>query len=212
MPRTTLFEYRAWPSEGMPHVEALHHMFGLGIAEIRTDTYIFSPVRPDWMIMLHGAEELEIHQKTGEDGPLSCWKVIARSEFPLRRNVVRLLQEAFPAADLSHRILVPGDIISWLAPDAVMFTVSKRAVHFRRDTCVAEFSEIEADGRRATTFSIISKRRDIVSEALDLLPAPRLENADFGSWLLGSPWNVQSLEPAANSYSPMPVLGAAKVA
>lgn len=212
MPRTSLYEYRAWPSEGMPHIEALHHLFGLGVAEIRTDTYLFSAARPNWLIVLHGAAALEILEKTGEDGLLSAWKVIARSEFPLRRGIVRHLQEAFPAADLSHRILVPGDLISWLDADTEMFTAHKRAVQFQREGCVAEFSQVEADGRRAETFSLLSKRADTVIEALDCLPAPRLENVDYGSWLQGRPWNAQILEPAARSYRPMPVLGAARVA
>ena len=212
MSRTTLFEYRAWPSEGMPHIEALHHMFGLGIAEIRTDTYIFSPARPDWLIMMHGAEELEIHEKTGEEGSLSVWKVMARSEFPARRSFVRTLQDALPGAQLSHRIMVPADIISWLDRDVRTFTVSKRTVQFNRDGCVAEFSQVDANGRRAETFSLISKRPEIVSEALDLLPSPRLPNVDFGSWLLDCSWNAEALEPARKANGPMPILGAARVA
>ncbi|KCZ89945.1 hypothetical protein HHI_14075 [Hyphomonas hirschiana VP5] len=212
MTRPTLFEYRAWPSQDMPHIEALHHLFGLGLAEIRTDTYIFSDARPNWLIVLHGAAELEILEKTGEDGVLSAWKVVARSEFPLRRSVVRNLQDAFPTADLSHRILVPGDLISWLDMNTAMFTVNKRTVQFQRDGCVAEFSQIEAGDRRAETFSLISKRADTVTEVLDLLPDPRLENVDYGSWLKGHPWSEQVLEPAAKSYRPMPVLGAARVA
>lgn len=212
MPRTSLYEYRAWPSEEMPHIEALHHLFGLGVAEIRTDTYLFSPAHPNWLIVLHGVAAVEILEKTGEDGLLTVWKVIGRSEFPLRRGLVRHLQEAFPAADLSHRILVPGDLISWLDADTEMFTVNKRTVQFQREGCVAEFSQIEADGRRAETFSLISKRADTVTEALDFLPAPRLENTDFGSWLQGRPWSAKILEPVAKSYRPMPVLGAARVA
>ncbi|OZB16718.1 MAG: hypothetical protein B7X53_08185 [Hyphomonas sp. 34-62-18] len=212
MPRTTLYEYRAWPSEGLPHIEALHHLFGLGVAEIRTDTYLFSPARPNWLIVLHGAAEIEILEKTGEDGLLSVWKVIARSEFPLRRSLVRTLQEAFPAADLSHRILVPGDLISWLDADTEMFTINKRTVQFQREGCVAEISQVEADGRRAETFSLISKRADTVTEALDFLPAPRLENVDYGSWLQGRPWSANALEPVSKAFRPMPVLGAARVA
>lgn len=212
MPRTTLYEFRAWPSEEMPHIEALHHLFGLGLAEIRTDTYLFSPARPNWLIVLHGAAELEILEKTGEDGVLSAWKVVARSEFPLRRSLVRSLQDAFPEADLSHKILVPGDLISWLDPETAMFTVNKRTVQFQREGCVAEFSQVETDGRRAETFSLVSKRADTITEALDLLPAPRLENVDYGSWLLETAWSAQSIEPAAKSYRPAPILGAARVA
>lgn len=212
MPRTSLYEYRAWPSEEMPHIEALHHLFGLGVAEIRTDTYLFSPSRPNWLIVLHGVAEVEILEKTGEDGLLTAWKVIARSEFPLRRGLVRHLQEAFPEADLSHRILVPGDLISWLDADTEMFTAHKRTVQFQREGCVAEFSQVEVDGRRAETFSLISKRADTVTEALDFLPAPRLENTDYGSWLQGRPWSAQIIEPAAKSYRPMPVLRTARVA
>lgn len=212
MPRTSLYEYRAWPSEEMPHIEALHHLFGLGVAEIRTDTYLFSPARPNWLIVLHGVAAVEILGKTGEDGLLTVWKVIARSEFPLRRGLVRHLQEAFPQADLSHRILVPGDLISWLDADTEMFTVNKRTVQFQREGCVAEFSQVEVDGRRAETFSLISKRADTVTEALDFLPAPRLENTDYGSWLQGRPWSAQIIEPVAKSYRPMPVLRTARVA
>lgn len=212
MPRTTLFEYRAWPSEEMPHIEALHHLFGLGLAEIRTDTYIFSPARPNWLIVMQGAAEIEILEKTGEDGVLSAWKVVAQSEFPLRRGLVRLLQDAFPTADLSHKILVPGDLISWLDPDTKMFTVNKRSVQFQREGCVAEFSQVEAAGRRAETFSLVSKRAETVIEALDFLPAPRLDNVDYGSWLLEHPWSAQLIEHAAKSHRPAPILGAARVA
>lgn len=212
MPRTTLFEYRAWPSEGMPHIEALHHMFGLGVAEIRTDTYIFSAARPQWMIVLRGATEIEILEKTGEDAPLSVWKTVAHSAFPLRRGIVRTLLEAFPGADLSHRILAPGDIISWLDRDTVMFTVAKRTVQFQREGCIAEFSQVEAHGRREETFSLLSKRPEIVMEALALLPSPRFANCDYGSWLHERPWNSQPVEKAKAFTAPMPVMGAARVA
>lgn len=212
MPRTTLFEYRAWPEEGMAHLEAVHHLFGLGVAEMRTDTYIFSPHRPQWMIVLRGSANLEILEKAGEDGPLSVWKSIAESPFPLRRNVVRTLMEAFPGVDLSHKILVPGDIISWLDLDTPMFTVSNRTVHFQQEGCIAEISQIETEDRRAQTFSLISKRPEIVMDALGMLPAPRLQNVDYGSWLAGRPWNTQELEVARSVTSPMPVMGAAQVA
>lgn len=212
MPRTTLFEYRAWPEEGMPHLEAVHHLFGLGVAEMRTDTYLFSPNRPQWMIVLRGGTNLEILEKTGEDAPLSVWKSVAESPFPLRRSIVRALQEAFPDVDLSHKILVPGDIISWLDLGTTMFTVSNRTVHFQQEGCVAEIAQIEAHGRRAQTFSLMSKRPEIVMDALGMLPAPRLPNMDYGSWLQRRPWNAQVLEVARSVTSPMPVMGAAQVA
>ncbi|MFN3608804.1 MAG: hypothetical protein ACK4Y9_07055 [Hyphomonas sp.] len=211
MSRTTLYEYRAWPSEEMPHIEALHHLFGLGVSEIRTDTYIFSSIRPHWLIVLHGGTEFEILEKTGEDAPLSSWKVVAHSEFPLRRNLVRALQEAFPMAQLPQRILVPGDVISWLDRDAAMFTVSKRTVQFQREGCVAEFTEVDAHGRRAQTFSLTSKRSDIILEALDLLPAPRLPNIDYGTWLQRVRWNVPARQPVM-SYPRELMLDPARVA
>lgn len=211
MPRTTLFEYRAWPSQEMPHIEALHHLFGLGVSEIRTDTYIFSSIRPHWQIVLHGGTEIEILEKIGEDDALSSWKVLAHSEFPLRRNVVRLLQEAFPMAQLPQRILVPGDVISWLDRDAVTFTVSKRTVQFQREGCVAEFTEVDAHGRRAETFSLTSKRADIINEALALLPNPRLPNLDYGAWLRRVYWHAPTKQPAM-AYTLAPMLDTARIA
>lgn len=199
MSRTPLFEYRAWPSQEMPHIEALHHLFGLGVSEIRTDTYIFSPTRPSWLIVLHGGTVCEILEKTGEDGSLSAWVVVAHSEFPLRRSLVRALQEAFPMAQLPQRILVPGDVISWLDRDAAMFTVSKRTVQFQKEGCVAEFTEVDAHGRRAQTFSLTSKRQDIVLDALAMLPTPRLPNRDYGAWLQRTRWNTPARQPAMSS-------------
>lgn len=211
MPRTNLYTYRAWPSAGLPHIEALHHMFGLGVAEIRIDTYIYSKACPNWLIVLHGAGSVEIREKVGEDAPLSAWKVLAASQFPLRHNAVKKLQQAFPDAQLSHKMTVPGDLISWLAHDTVMFTVSKRLVQFVREGCAAEFSQIETCGRRAETFSLTSKRYDTVMSALSLLPAPRLPNMDDSSWLHRRPWNMQAV-PMPRADEPMPILGAAQVA
>ena len=213
MSRSAFFEYRAWPSDGLPHIETLHHLFGLGVAEIRTDTYIFSAHRPRWMIILRGGENFEILEKDGEDGPLSVWKQVAQSGFPLRRSVVKLLLQAFPDADLSHRIYVPGDVISWLDRDTLMFTVSTRSVKFERGSYYAEFSHVEADSRRAETFSISSRRAEFVmDEVLPLLPLPRLSNLDYASWLLDRPWNAEPVESgrfdAARSFS----LGTAQVA
>jgi len=211
MSRTTLFEYRAWPSQEMPHIEALHHLFGLGVSEIRTDTYIFSPTRPSWLIVLHGATACEILQKTGEDGPLSAWVVLTHSEYPLRRSLVRALQGAFPMAQLPQRILVPGDVISWLDREAVTFTVSKRTVQFQREGCVAEFTEIDAHGRRAQTFSLTSKRADTVLDALAMLPTPRLPNLDYGAWLQRLRRNTPARQPVV-SYPGKLILGTAQVA
>lgn len=199
MSRPTLFEYRAWPSQEMPHIEALHHLFGLGVSEIRTDTYIFSPTRPHWLIVLHGGTECEILEKTGEDGQLSAWTIPAHSEFPLRRSATRALQEAFPMAQLPHRILVPGDVISWVDRDAATFTVSKRTVQFQREGCVAEFTEVDAHGRRGQTFSLTSKRPDTVLDALAMLPTPRLPNLDYGAWLQRARRNTPARQPAMSS-------------
>ena len=98
MPCSTQFEYRAWPSEGMPHVEALHHMFGIGVAEIRTDTYVLSANRPEWFMIMRGGTRVEIKVKIGEQDPVSAWKILLKSDFPLRRSLVRMLQETFPTA------------------------------------------------------------------------------------------------------------------
>ncbi|MFN4023272.1 MAG: hypothetical protein ACK4MQ_00440 [Hyphomonas sp.] len=211
MSRNTIFDYRAWPAEGLPHVAALHCLFGVGMAEIRTDTYIFSPARPDWQIILHGGTEIEIHEKAEADAPLSGWRVLAHSEFPLRRSVVRTLQEAFPAAQLSRRIVLPGDVISCLDSDAEIFTVCKRTVQFHRDGCVAEVTQFDADDRRAETFSLTSKRADTVMDALAMLPAPRLPNMDYGAWLKTSPWTAPAIRPARPYQQPL-IMGAARIA
>lgn len=213
MSRSTVFEYRAWPSDGLPHIETLHHLFGLGVAEIRTDTYIFSAQRPNWMIVLRGSEDLEILEKNGEDGPLSVWKPVAQSAFPIRRSVIKILLQAFPDVDLSHRIYVPGDIISWLDRDTVMFTVTARTVKFQRDACCAEFSHIEAHDRRAETFSVTAKRAEtILDEVVPLLPLPRLSNLDYGSWLHDRPWNAQQVESAKFDPVKSLAMGTAQVA
>lgn len=205
MSQTTLFEYRAWPSQDMPHLEVLHHLFGLGISEIRTDTYIFSSIRPQWLIVLHGSSEIEILERTGEEGPLSTWKVLGNSEFPLRRGFLRLLQEAFPMAQLPQRILVPGDVISWLGRNVATYTVAKRTVQFQREGCVAEITEVDALGRRAETFSLTAKRPGIVLDALAMLPTPRLPNLDYVAWLQRARWTPPARQPAS-SFTRMPML------
>lgn len=211
MPRPTLFEYRAWPSVGLPHIEALHCLFGVGLAEIRTDTYIFSATCPNWVILLHGVWEIEILEKTGAEGPLSAWRVLAHSEFPLRRSLVRTLQEAFPAAQLSHRIQLPGDLISCLDGDAEIFTVCKRTVQLQRDGCLAEFTLVDTDGRRAETFSLTSRRSETVMDALARLPSPRLPNLDISEWLQRDAWRVPAIQ-CARPYQPPPMLSAARIA
>lgn len=211
MPRPTLFEYRAWPAEGMPHIEALHCLFGVGMAEIRTDTYIFSSARPRWMIVLHGGTEIEILEQTGTDILLSAWKILAHSVFPLRRSIMRTLQEAFPAAQLPQRMLLPGDLISCLDGGAEIFTVCKRTVQFQREGCVAEFTQVDADGRRADTFALTSKRPDTVMEALSMLPSPRLVNLDYGFWLECAPRTAPAVQPA-RPYRPARRMGPAPVA
>lgn len=211
MPRTSFFEYRAWPAEGQPHIEALHCLFGVGMAEIRTDTYIFSAARPQWIIVVHGGTEIEILEATESDALLSGWRVLAHSEFPLRRNVIRTLQEAFPQAQLSSRIILPGDVMSCLNGGAEIFTVCKRTVQLHREGCIAEFTQVDADGRRAETFSLTSKRADTVMDALAMLPAPRLPNLDYRPWLKRAPRAAPAIRPA-RPYQTAPVMSAARIA
>ncbi len=183
MPRDTLFEYRAWPTAGMPHIEALHTLFGLGVAEMRIDTYILAPSRPKWLMILRGGNQFEIKMKTGVHEPVSAWTTLMQSAFPLRRSVVRALQEAFPDAKLPNRIAAPVDLLSWLVQSASICTVSKRMVQFERGNCTAELSQIEAHGQRAETFCLTAKRYEPVVDILGMLPGLRLPNLDYGSWL-----------------------------
>lgn len=179
----TQFEYRAWPSDGMPHVEALHHMFGIGVAEIRTDTYVLSANRPEWLMILRGGTQVEIKVKIGEQDPVSTWKILLKSDFPLRRSVVRTLQEAFPTAELPDRISVPGDLLSWVGQDASICAVSKRMVHFHRGNCTAVLAQAETGGCCAETFCLTAKRYEPLVAALEMIPGPRLPNLHYGSWL-----------------------------
>lgn len=183
MPRMTLYEYRAWPSGGMPHLEILHHIFGLGVSEIRTDTYILVPDYPQCILTICGGLQFEIKVKTGVQGPVSAWRTPMRSAFPLRRSVVRTLREAFPASELPNRISAPVDLLSWLGHDASIFTVSKRMVTFQSGDCTVELTQVDTHGHRAETFCLTAKRYEPVVETLGMLPGPRLPNLDFGTWL-----------------------------
>ncbi|MFN3312323.1 MAG: hypothetical protein ACK46Q_02490 [Hyphomonas sp.] len=179
------YEYRAWPSTRMPHYEALHNMFGLGVAEIRIDTYILSPSHPDWLIIFRGGTQIDIKVRAGLEDPLSAWKTPVKSVLPLRRSVVRTLQDAFPTSELPHRVSAPVDLISWLGEHAEIFTVSKRMVKFQRNRCTAELSQVESGGRRAETFCLRANRSEHVMATLKTIPGPRLPNLDYGAWLQG---------------------------
>jgi len=183
MPCSTQFEYRAWPSEGMPHVEALHHMFGIGVAEIRTDTYVLSANRPEWLMIMRGGTRIEIKVKIGEQDPVSAWKILLKSDFPLGRSLVRMLQETFPTAELPDRISAPGDLLSWVGQDASICAVSKRIVQFQRGNCTAVLAQVETDGCCAETFCLTAKRYEPLVAALEMIPGPRLPNLHYGSWL-----------------------------
>ena len=193
IPRRKQFEYRAWPSGGMPHVEALYHIFGPGVAEIRTDTYILSPSRPEWLMVVRGGTRFEIRVKIGEQEPVSAWKNLLKSDFPLRRSLVRTIQGAFPTAELPDRISAPGDLLSWVGQDASILDVSKRLVHFERGNCAAVLAQVETHGCSAETFCLKAKRYEPLIAALEMMPGPRLPNLHYGSWLQRS---VLGMPPA----------------
>lgn len=158
-------------------------MFGQGVAEIRTDTYIVLPKHPECLMIVRGGTLFEIKVKTGVQAPVSAWATQMRSAFPLRRSVVRMLQEAFPASELPNCIAAPVDLISWLGHDASVFTVGKRLVTFQGDGCTAQLTQVDTHGHRADTFCLTGKRYDTVVETLGSIPAPRLPNLDYGAWL-----------------------------
>lgn len=183
---TTQFEYRAWPSAGMPHVEAVHHLFGSGIGDIRTDTYIVSEARPDWRMVLRGGTHLEIRARTGTVEPLAAWKTLMRSTFPLGRSDVRMLQKAFPDSGLPDRMSAPVDLLSWLGKSAEISAVSKQIVHFAGRRCSAELTQVNLNGVRFETFCLKARRYDTLMAVLAMIPGPRLPNLDYGAWLQGS--------------------------
>lgn len=167
----------------MPHIAALHHMFGLGVAEMRTDTYLLAHQRPDWLMVVSGASHFEIRLKAAMELPLSVWTVLMKSSFPLPHSVIRTLQATFPAAELPNRIASPADLLSWVKREAHICTVSKRMVTFRRADFTAELSYIETLGWNGDTFCLTSKRYETVADVLGKIPAMRLPNLDYGSWL-----------------------------
>jgi hypothetical protein len=167
----------------MPHGDALHHAFGMGIAEIRTDTYLLSPRQPHWRFIIRGATELEIKEKAGDQAPVSAWNTPQHSFFPLRRGIVRLLQDAFPEADLPRQISGPADLISWLGRSGSVCSLNKRIVHFQRGSCAAELAHVAVQGRSVETLCLRARRYDDVLDALQRIPGPRLPNLDFGAWL-----------------------------
>lgn len=197
--RTTEFQYRAWPTRGMPHVEALHHFFGMGVAEIRIDTYILALNRPQWLIILRGGTSLEVKVRACMHGPVSSWATIMKSTFPLRGSVASALQEVFPDANLPDQIFDPADFISWLGDSASVCTVSKRIIHFHRARGSAELTQVDACGRRGETFCLRSNRLETVMDTLAMMPAPRLPDLDYGSWLQRS---IASLPERATSPAP----------
>lgn len=167
----------------MPHMEALHHMFGLGVCEIRTDTYILSPARPNWLMVVRGGTHFEIREKTAVEEPLSIWTTPVRSTFPLSRHIVRTLQDAFPSSGLPRHIAGPVDLISWLERSAAICTVSQRISHFDNGDCTAELTQVNVRGQRSETFCLSAKRYDTVVELMKTVPGPRLPNCDFHTWL-----------------------------
>ncbi len=185
MPDNLSYEYRARPSPRMPHCEALHHMFGLGVAEIRIDTYILPPRHPEWLIIFRGGTQIEIKVRTGLDDPLPAWETAVKSALPLRRKIVRTLQEAFANSELPRHVSAPVDLISWLGEHSEIFTVSKRMVTFERNRCTAELSQVESGGRRAETFCLRARRSASVMARLRTIPGPRLQNLHYGAWLQG---------------------------
>lgn len=199
--RSTEYEYRAWPSGGMPHVEALYEMFGSGIAEIRTDTYILSPNRPEWLMIVRGGTRFEIKVKIGEQEHVSAWKTLLKSDFPLRRNLVRTLKEAFPTAELPDRISVPGDLLSWVGQNASICAVSKRLVYFQRGNCTAVLAQVETYERCAETFCLKAKRYEPLVAALEMIPGPRLENLHYGSWLQRSGLGIQPAHVTEDAHN-----------
>lgn len=183
LPQARMYEYRGWPSERAPHAETLHHLFGVGVAEIRTDTYILAPRLPHLLMIIRGGTRFEIKEKIGDHEPAAAWTLRSACAFPLRRNVVNFLQGVFPHSRLPSRIFAPVDLISWVGDEAFVWNVSKRMVQFHDATCTAELAVVNAHGRRAETFSVKAKRYEAVSEILRRLPAHRLPNLDYGAWL-----------------------------
>ncbi len=181
--RETLFEYRAWPSEKMPHIEALHHLFGRGVSDIRTDTYILSPHRPEWLMIVRGGTHFEIRVRTAVQDPVSVWTTPIRSAFPLPRHVVLTLQQAFPRSQLPRQICEPVDLLSWLGPSASICTLSQRMVHFYDGDCMAELTQLNTEGRRMETFCLSAKRYEPLVDILKMIPGPRLPNRDYGTWI-----------------------------
>lgn len=183
LPQARMYEYRGWPSERAPHAETLHHLFGVGVAEIRTDTYILAARLPHLLMVIRGGTRFEIKEKIGDHEPAAAWILRGACAFPLRRNVVNFLQGVFPHSRLPSRIFAPVDLISWVGDEAFVWNVSKRMVQFHDAACTAELAVVNAHGRRAETFSVKAKRYEAVSEILRLLPAHRLPNLDYGAWL-----------------------------
>lgn len=178
-----LFEYRGWPSDRTPHFERLHHYFGVGTADIRTDTYLLCPAAPHCVMIIRGGTRFEIRHKTGEQGPVAAWELQAESAFPLRRSLVAQLQTMFPASHLPDRISTPADLVSWVGGEAFVWNVSKRIVRFHAPGCEAELAVVNAHGRRAETFCIRAKRYEPIIDTLHLMPQSRLPNLDYGAWL-----------------------------
>lgn len=181
--RETMFEYRGWPEDASPYCRALRDLFGFGVAEFSTDTYILSPVRPLWVLVISAGAQLELHVRTGVQWPVSAWRMPLASAFPLRSGVTRTLQEAFPGAELPDRILTAHDLRICLRGHAFICTVTKRIVRLRRGNCNAEITEIDADGYQAENFAITAKHYAPVAHTIAAMPQPRLPNLDYGAWL-----------------------------
>jgi hypothetical protein len=182
-PRATLFEYRAWPEDASPYNSALRGIFGYGVSDFTTDTYILHPSRPLWVIIIRGGAYLELKVRTGVQWPVSAWRSPLVSPFPLRPGIARTLQAAFPRADLPERNLTAEVLRARLRPHVFMCTVSKRIVRLRRGNCSAEMTQVDAEGYRADNFALTGKQCAPVAQMLAALPQPRLPNLDYGAWL-----------------------------
>jgi exopolyphosphatase / guanosine-5'-triphosphate,3'-diphosphate pyrophosphatase len=152
-----------WRTFGEGAGQAERHLAGLTPERVQEsdEVYLLAPESEASVKVRAGHLDVKRLEHAGGDG-LQLWKPVMKAAFPLPAEdvlaVVRALGAAAPELARSEYTLDEflAEVVD-PAADLLAVKVHKRREHFTVDGCMAELSEMRADGRTARSFAVESE-------------------------------------------------------
>lgn len=182
------YEFRCWPLDPPPAVEILKRDWTSLGHEVRTDTYIVSPMSRHCLAKIRGGSRLELKLLIGPVDILQLWELAYSLPLPIAPSAAKDLASALRATQKfeGDAPLYASQFVDRLKdnPRIKLAKVKKRRNLFEKGTCRAEITDVQFQNWENLSIALEDRNAENANSAVATLRLSALPNRSYGDVLI----------------------------